>query len=63
MRMEQNYGRADLCELEPEAAACILRVIIRYVRAMVAVEFDSLEEDQKHTYIRTVKVCNIFSFS
>jgi hypothetical protein len=49
------YSRVDLCELEPEAVACILRILIRYVRAIISIDLNSLSFSQRECYHTTVE--------
>jgi hypothetical protein len=50
-----GYSRVDLCELEPEAVACILRILIRYVRAVISINLSSLSYAQRECYHTTVE--------
>ena len=49
------YARVDLCEVEPEAVACILRILIRYVRAIISLDINSLSYSQRECYFGTVE--------
>ena len=49
------YSRVDLCELEPEAVACILRILIRYVRAIISLDLNTLSHSQRECYHTTVE--------
>eukprot|EP00603_Paraphysomonas_imperforata_P004474 CAMPEP_0114420236 /NCGR_PEP_ID=MMETSP0103-20121206/4451_1 /TAXON_ID=37642 ORGANISM="Paraphysomonas imperforata, Strain PA2" /NCGR_SAMPLE_ID=MMETSP0103 /ASSEMBLY_ACC=CAM_ASM_000201 /LENGTH=763 /DNA_ID=CAMNT_0001588705 /DNA_START=97 /DNA_END=2388 /DNA_ORIENTATION=+ len=50
-----TYSRVDLCELEPEAVACILRILIRYVRAVISLDLNSLSHSQRECFHATVE--------
>lgn len=52
---DSMYSRVDLCELEPEAVACILRILIRYVRAMISLDLRVLNHAQRECYDTTVE--------
>lgn len=49
------YSRVDLCELEPEAVACILRILIRYVRAIISLDLNTLNHAQRDCYHATIE--------
>lgn len=49
------YSRLDLCELEPEAVACLLRVLIRFVRSLISVDRRHLSEQQQECHRLTLE--------
>mmetsp|Transcript_164 Transcript_164/g.288 ORF Transcript_164/g.288 Transcript_164/m.288 type:complete len:136 (+) Transcript_164:84-491(+) len=54
-RDQPAYSRIDLCELDPEAVACLLRILVRYVRAMVSVDTSVFSFDQRDCFQQTVE--------
>lgn len=50
-----TYSRVDLCEIEPEAVACVLRILIRYVRAIISLDLHALSHEQRDCYYSTIE--------
>lgn len=51
-----SYSRADVCEVEPTAVACVLRILLRYVVEIEAVDTRSLTPVQLNCYVQTLDV-------
>ena len=52
-----RYTRADVCELEPTLAACVLRLIVRFCIELEAVEYRAFSRHHQACFCSTLKAC------
>jgi hypothetical protein len=49
------YSRADICEVEPVAITCILRLLVRFVIELENIKITTLSKPQQLCYLKTIK--------
>lgn len=52
---DNAYTRSDLCEVEPTAVACIMRILLRYVVEIESLETKGLTAIQLNCFIATLE--------